>query len=139
MKWILIIAMGLALPSCKPSYSFEGQQRGGDPYRIDWITDDGRVATCIVVQGSSSTTTTTAGGIEVNSLTFTPEGSTLVISDAAGGVKERLRIEDYIFFCSQRGYKKIKRSRDISSFISDDYRHMDCKLIDHLVSTRIIP
>jgi hypothetical protein len=139
MKLILITAIGLALPSCKPSYSFEGQQQGGDPYRIEWIADDGRVATCIVVQSSSSSTTTTAGGIEVNSTTFTPEGSTLVISDAAGEVKERLRIQDYIFFCSSGGYKKIERSPDISDLISTDYRYMDHKLIDHLVSTKVIP
>ncbi len=129
----------MALLSCKPSYSYEGQQRGGDPYRIEWITEDGEVATCFVIESSSSTHTASTDGIIVNSLRFTPEGRTLVISDAAGTVKESPRIKDYIYFCSPGGYKKIKRSKDLSDLMREDYRVMDHKLIDHLVAKKLIP
>jgi hypothetical protein len=139
MKIILIAAIGMASLSCKPSYSYEGQQRGGDPYRIEWITKDGEVATCFVIDSSSSPHTASTEGIIVNSLRFTPEGRTLVISDAAGTVKESPRIQDYIYFCSSGGYKKIKRSKDISDLMREDYRVMDHKLIDHLVSKKLIP
>lgn len=139
MKIVLIAAIGMASLSCKPSYSYEGQQRGGDPYHVEWISEDGKVATCIVIENSSSTTTASTKGIEVNSLRFTPEGRTLVISDSTGKVKESPRIEDYIYFCSSEGYKKIKRSQDISDLMCDDYRNMDHKLIDHLAFKKLIP
>ena len=139
MKIVLIAAIGMALLSCKPSYSYEGQQRGGDPYRIEWITEDGEVATCFVIESSSSTHTASTDGIIFNSLRFTPEGRTLVISDTAGTVKESPQIKDYIYFCSPGGYKKIKRSKDISDLMREDYRVMDHKLIDHLVGKKLIP
>ena len=139
MKIVLIAAIGLASLSCKPSYSYEGQQRGGDPYRVEWITDDGQVATCFVIETSSSTQTASTDGIVVNSLKFSPEGRTLVITDAAGTVKESPGIKDYIYFCSSGGYKKITRSQDISDLMRDDYRDMDHKLIDHLISKKLIP
>jgi len=72
MKIVLIAAIGLGSLSCKPSYSYEGQQRGGDPYRVEWITDDGQVATCFVIETSSSTQTASTDGIVVNSLKFSP-------------------------------------------------------------------
>jgi len=62
-----------------------------------------------------------------------------VINDAAGTVKESPGIKDYIYFCSSGGYKKITRSQDISDLMRDDYRDMDHKLIDHLVSNKLIP
>lgn len=139
MKIVLIAAIGMASLSCKPSYSYEGQQRGGDPYSIEWITEDGEVATCFVIQSSSTTRTASTDGITVNSLSFRPDGRTLVISDTAGTVKESPRIQDYIYFCSSGGYKKIKRSQDISDLMRGDYRDMDHKLIDHLVSMKLIP
>ena len=139
MKIMLIAAIGMASLSCKPSYSYEGQQRGGDPYRIEWITDDGHVATCFVIESSTSTRMASTDGIVINSLKFTPGARTLVISDAAGAVKESPGIQDFIYFCSSGGYKKIKRSQDISNLIREDYRDMDHKLIDYLVSKKLIP
>jgi hypothetical protein len=111
MKILLIPLIGLASLSCKPSYSYEGQQRGGDPYRIEWITEDGQVATCFVIDSSSSTHTVSTDGIVVNSLKFSPDGRTLVITDTAGTVRESPGIKDYIYFCSSVGYKKITRSQ----------------------------
>jgi len=139
MKIMLIAAIGMVTLSCKPSYSYEGQQRGGDPYHVEWITDGGHVDTCFVIESSSSTFTTSTDGITINSLKFSPEGRTLVISDTAGAVKESPGIKDFIYFCSSGGYKKIKRSKEISDFISDDYRNMDYQLIDYLVSKKLIP
>lgn len=139
MKLMLIAAIGMVSLSCKPSYSYEGQQRGGDPYRVEWITDDGQVATCFVIESSSSTYTVSTDGIVVSSLKFSPEGRTLVITDTAGAVKESPGIKDFIYFCSSGGYKKIKRSQDISDLMGDDYRYMGHKLIDHLVSKKLIP
>lgn len=139
MKIMLVAIIGMALLSCKPSYSYEGQQRGGDPYHIEWITEDGHVATCFVIEDSSSTYTISADGILVNSVKFSPEGRKLMIADAAGSVKESPRIEDFIYYCSSRGYKKINRTQDISDLIRYDYRDMDHKLIDHLVSKKLIP
>ena len=139
MKIVLIALIGLASLSCKPSYSYEGQQRGGDPYCVEWITEGGQVATCFVIDSSSSTHTVSTDGIVVNSLKFSPGRRTLVVTDAAGTVKESPSIKDYIYFCSSGGYKKITRSQDISDLMREDYRDMDHKLIDYLVTKKLIP
>ena len=139
MKILLTASIVITLISCKPTYTYEGQQRGSDPYHVTWITRNGEVATCFVIENATPTTTCSDQGIELHSYGFKPEGGMIVVSDATGTVKESPQIKDYIYFCSPRGYKKIKRNQDISDLIRDDYRVMDHKLIDHLVSKKLIP
>ncbi len=139
MKIVPLLAVSVVSLSCKPSYSYEGQQRAGDPYQVEWITDDGKVATCFVIESASSTFTASSDGIVINAVRFAPDGDNLVISDVAGGVKESARIDEFIYFCSSGGYEKINRSEKISDLIRDDYRDMDHELIDYLISNKLIP
>ncbi len=125
--------------SCKSTYSFEGQQRGGDRYQVEWITTRGEVATCLVIDSHSGGVTTHPDALETTSHKFVVKDGMLHIYDYASILRESVPIRDYIFYCSAKGYTKILRTEEISDLISGDYREMKFELIDHLVLKKLIP
>lgn len=116
---------------------YEGQQRGGDPYQVEWITLNGAVMTCFLIDSGS--VTTSSEGLTAGTHKFVPDGDTLNIYDSSGVLVESLPIKDCIFYCSAKGYTKITRTNKISDFIKEDYLDMSAKLVDHLRATKAIP
>ena len=137
MKYLMVALLALVACSCTQSYVYESQQRAGDKYDVQWITQEESIQTCIIV--SSGPVTTSKDGLKTLTHKFVPKLGSLLIYDMSGALIESVPLKDWIYYCNAKGYIKIARTKRISNIMDEDYRVMDYELIDHLKSTKRIP